>query len=363
MSALDATPEIDSGPEVMAPGPDGPASIELAEFIRRVPKVELHCHLEGSVPAPTFIELAARHGITIPTDDPDHVYDFGSFLEFLDLYYLVCRSMRDASDFERAVYDSLAHGVATSNLRYREMFFSPTNHETAYPEMLRGIEAGIVAAEADLGVRCRMIADINRRQTPAVALELVETVIAHPSPYVVGIGMDDDEESGPAAWFVEAFDRAGAAGLRRTAHAGEMGNPRHILDSLDLLGCDRIDHGYAMVDEPEVLHRVRESGVHITGAWYVNLFQSGILFDDRDPASSPLAAMVRAGLPVSINSDDPTMIPTDLSAEYAGVAEALDLGRDDIVTLLLNAVDGAWLDEAGKAALRAEITSEIAALS
>jgi adenosine deaminase len=270
--------------------------------------------------------------------------------------------MRDAADFERAVYDSLAHGVATSNLRYREMFFSPTNHDVGYAEMLQGIEAGIVAAEADLGVRCRMIADINRRQTPAVALELVETVIAHPSPYVVGIGIDDDEESGPAAWFVEAFDRAGAAGLKRTAHAGEMGNPRHILDSLDLLGCDRIDHGYAMIDEPDVLHRVRESGVHITGAWYVNLFQSGILFDGRDPAISPLAAMVRAGLPVSINSDDPTMIPTDLTAEYSGVAAALDLGRSDLVTLVLNAVDGAWLDDVARAELRDEIVAEIAAL-
>jgi adenosine deaminase len=366
MPEIDPTAVIDpvpSGVVATSPGASTGPAVDDADFIRRMPKVELHCHLEGSVPAATFIELAGRHGVVLPTEDPEHVYDFGSFLEFLDLYYLVCASMRDAADFERAVYDSLAHGVHTSNLRYREMFFSPTNHEgVPYAEMLRGIEAGIVAAEADLGVRCRMIADINRRQSPAVAVELVDTVVAHPSRYVVGIGIDDDEDSGPAAWFVEAFDRAGAAGLKRTAHAGELGNPRHILDSIDLLGCDRIDHGYAMVDEPEVLHRVRESGVHITGAWYVNLFQSGILFDDRDPATSPLAAMVRAGLPVSINSDDPTMIPTDLSAEYAGVAEALGLDREQVIALAFNAVDGAWLDDVERARLRLDMEEGIAAL-
>jgi len=338
------------------------AEISVAEFIRRMPKVELHCHLEGSVPAATFIELAQRHGIDLPTDDPDHVYDFASFLEFLDLYYLVCRAVRDEDDFRRAVYDSLELAVTNSNLRYREMFFSPTNHELPYPDMVRGITAGIRAAEADLGVRCRMIADVNRRQPVDIAVGMVEQVIAHPSPYVIGIGMDDDEDSGPAARFVEAFDLAGAAGLKRTAHAGELGNPRNILDSLDLLGCDRIDHGYAMVGEPEVMHRVRESGVHITGAWYVNLFQSGILFDGRDPAGSPLAAMVLAELPVSISTDDPTMIPTDLNTEYLGIAQAIGLGCDQIAALVFNAVDGAWLEAEEREALRAEVRSEMDAL-
>ena len=327
-------------------------------FLRGLPKVELHCHLEGSVPADTFLALAARHGVALPTRDPDHVYDFTSFLGFLDLYYLVCRSVRDAADFERAVYDSLAHGVRTGNLCYREMFFSPTNHtEIDYPTMVAGLTAGIEAAEADFGVRCRMIADINRRQSPAVAVELVQAVLANPSPYVVGIGMDDDEDSGPPELFVEAYALAGRGGLKRTAHAGEMGSSENVRTSLDVLGCDRIDHGYAMVRDPAVLQRVRDSGVHVTGAWFVNNFHAGVFTDGVDPAATPLATMLRAGLPVSLNTDDPTMIPTDLVAEYGNVAAALGLDRAAVVALAGNAIDGAWLDDGEKAALRAELTA------
>ena len=325
-------------------------------FLRALPKVELHCHLEGSVPAATFLDLSARHGVALPTRDPEHVYDFTSFLAFLDRYYLVCESVRDASDFERAVYDSLAHGVRTGNLRYREMFFSPTNHHHVdYPTMVAGLAAGIEAAEADLGVRCRMIADINRRQSPQVAVELVEAVLAHPSPYVVGIGMDDDEDSGPPEWFFDAYALAGRGGLKRTAHAGELGSSANVRTSLELLGCDRIDHGYAMVGDTSVLHRVRDSGVHVTGAWFVNNFHAGVFTNGVDPAVTPLAAMVRAGLPVSLNTDDPTMIPTDLVAEYGSVAATLGLDRAAVVALAENAIDGAWLDDADKVALRAEL--------
>ena len=325
-------------------------------FLRGLPKVELHCHLEGSVPADTFLALSARHQVVLPTRDPDHVYDVTSFLGFLDLYYLVCQSVRDASDFERAVYDSLAHGVRTGNLRYREMFFSPTNHTfIPYAAMVEGLTAGIEAAEADFGVRCRMIADINRRQSPAVALELVETVLANPSPYVIGIGMDDDEDSGPPELFAEAYARAGRGGLKRTAHAGEMGSSANVATSLDVLGCDRIDHGYAMVHDPAVVRRVRDSGVHVTGAWFVNNFHAGVFTDGVDPATTPLAAMLRDGLPVSLNTDDPTMIPTDLVAEYGNVAAALGLDRAAVTRLAANAIDGAWLDDGDKAALHKEL--------
>jgi adenosine deaminase len=325
-------------------------------FLRAPPKVELHCHLEGAVPVDTFLDLSARHKVVLPTRDPDHAYDFTSFLGFLDLYYLVCESVRDAADFERAVYDSLAHGVRTGNVRYREMFFSPTNHTYVdYPTMVAGLTAGIEAAEADFGVRCRMIADINRRQSPAVALELVETVLRHASPYVIGIGMDDDEDSGPPELFAEAYAAAGRGGLKRTAHAGEMGSSVNVRTSIEVLGCDRIDHGYAMVHDPAVQALVRDSGVHVTGAWFVNTFHAGVFTDGVDPASTPLATMLRAGLPVSLSTDDPTMIPTDLVTEYGNAAAALGWTRDDVVRVAANAIDGAWLDEVDKVGLRKEL--------
>ena len=277
-------------------------------FLRALPKVELHCHLEGSVPAATFLDLSARHGVKLPTRDPDHVYDFTSFLAFLDLYYLVCESVRDAADFERAAYDSLAHGVRTGNLRYREMFFSPTNHHHVdYPTMVAGLVAGIEAAEADFGVRCRMIADINRRQSPHVAVELVEAVLAHSSPYVIGIGMDDDEDSGPPERFVEAY-RVATRGLKRTAHAGELGSSANVRTSLELLGCDRIDHGYAMVRDADVMQRVRDAGVHVTGAWFVNNFHAGVFTAGTETAAVKIACRASKRRWVSVRGMIPPLV-------------------------------------------------------
>lgn len=334
-------------------------------FIAAIPKVELHCHLEGSVPAATFIELATGHGLDLPTLDPEHVYDFGSFLEFLDLYYLVCSSITEPADFERATYDSLCHAATTGHIVYREMFFSPSNHRTdsgdiAYADMIDGLVAGIEAAETDMGIHCRLIAGINRRHTPGAATELVETMLAHPSPYVIGIGLDDDEDSGPPELFAAAFARAGKGGLRRTAHAGELGVAANIATSLDVLGCERIDHGYAMVTDPTVMARVADSGVHVTGAWFVNNFHAGVFTAAVHPADTPLAHMIRAGLPVSLNTDDPTMIRTDLNAEYAAVSAALGLDDAALVQLALHAIDGAWLDESDKFELRRSLADAVA---
>ncbi|MBT0567458.1 adenosine deaminase [Williamsia sp. CHRR-6] len=330
--------------------------MSIDDLIARLPKVELHCHLEGSVPAPTFIELAAGHGIELKTTDPEHVYDFFSFLEFLDLYYQVCDALATPADIERGVYDSLVHGKATGNLRYREMFFSPTNHsQVSYGQMVDAMVSGIKAAEADHGVSCRLIADINRRQSPQVAVQLVEAMIAHPSEYVIGLGIDDDEATGPPEMFVDAFTLAGRHGIRRTAHAGELGVAANVRTSLELLGCERIDHGYAMTRDPEVFAFARDSGVHFTGCWFVNNFHEGVFTEGVDPATTGLAQMIRAGLPVSLSTDDPTMIPTDLNAEYASVAATLGLDEAAVVGLARAAIDGSWADDSTKATLRAEL--------
>jgi adenosine deaminase len=330
------------------------------ELIARLPKVELHCHLEGAVPAETFIALSDQHGRAVPTRDVDHVYDFTSFLGFLDLYYGVCDAIRTPADFERAVYDSLAWAKRTGNLRYREMFWSATNHDhCSYADAVAGITAGIEAAERDLGVGCRMITAINRRQPLSRALALVDDMAAHPSPYVIGLGIDDDEDSGPPEMFVEAFQRAKKLGLKVTAHAGELGVAANVSTSLAALGCDRIDHGYAMSTDPAVLQQVLEAGVHVTGAWFVNNFHYGVFTEGKDPATSPLAQMLRAGVPVSLNTDDPCVIPTTLNAEYEAVATALDLSDDQMVAIALAAVDGSWLDDVDKAPLRSAIRDAV----
>lgn len=325
-------------------------------FLRTFPKVELHCHLEGSLPAATFIALAARHGLALPTADPEHVYDFDSFLGFLDLLGLVCRSMVTQDDFAEATYRSLEHAAACG-IAYREMFWNVTNHPgVPYRTQLDGIVRGLEAATADHGITARLLPAINRRHGPAVAVELVEAVLDDRHDLVVGIAMDDDEDSAPPELFVEAYRLAGAAGLHRTAHAGEMGSAVNVATSLDLLGCERIDHGYGIVGDEALMERCRDTGVHFTGAWFVSTFHHG-----ADPATTPIGRMIDAGLSVSINTDDPTMIPTAIADEYVGCASVLGLDRARMLQCCLDAVDAAWLDDIDRRDLRASVSAGAAA--
>lgn len=336
-----------------------PLSASDEAAIRSLPKVELHCHLEGSLPPATFIALAGAHDIPLSTDDPEHVYDFTSFLGFLDLYATVCASMVTADDFARATYDSLAHAAATG-IVYREMFWNVTNHAgVPYATQLAGIADGVSAAAADHGIGCRMLAAINRRQGPGVAVALVEDVVAHPHDLVVGIAMDDDEDSGPPEQFVDAYRMAAAHGLHRTAHAGELGSAANVATSLDRLGCERIDHGYGMVHDDALMTRVRDEGIPVTGAWFVNQFHAGVFTDGVDPATTPLARMLRAGVPCSVNTDDPTMIPTTMADEHVGAAAATGLGLAGSIAWTRNAIAAAWIDDAGRAELTALLDAAV----
>ena len=167
------------------------------DVLRRMPKVELHCHLEGSVRASTLIEMAQRRSVPLPTADPDDLYRFDDLAEFLHVYELACRALASVSDFALVTYEALEDAARSSNVRYREMFFNPSLHTVPYPAMLEGIVAGVRAAEHDYGIQCRLIPSIYRHDSVATATAMVEQVAAHRSDYVVGIGMDGDELARP----------------------------------------------------------------------------------------------------------------------------------------------------------------------
>jgi len=169
--------------------------MQYEEFLRRVPKVELHCHFEGTVRPGTAADLARKHGIQLPTDDVDRLYDYDSIYEFLEIFALVSSTLIDQDDFARAAYESLEDGVQLGNLEYREMFFNPTLHTkrgVPYKTVVDGLVDGIQEAERKLGVRCRLIADVYRQDPPELARQMVEEVLEH---------RRDERESGlvPAA--------------------------------------------------------------------------------------------------------------------------------------------------------------------
>jgi len=332
--------------------------MRFEELLRRVPKVELHCHFEGTVRASTFADLAGRHGIALPTTDVSRLYDYATIYEFLDIFGLVSSTLVDRKDFARVAYESLEDGVALGNLRYREMFFNPTLHTRrgiTIATVIDGIIDGIRQAETDLGVQCRLIADVYRQDEPATARQMVEEVVALRRPEVIGLGMDGAEAPDPPERFVEAFALAARSGLRLTSHACEDGPPENVSTCLDLLGCERIDHGYHVLESPEVTARCRDEGIYFTCC----PTSTSVVYGWPDLRAHPIKDMVDAGLRVTLNSDDPTMFRTDIGSEYVDLCLALGYDIEQVRRFVLDGVEASWLDDSDKASLRRSFAGEL----
>jgi len=209
-------------------------------------------------------------------------------------------------------------------------------------------------------VRCQLIADVYRQDTPELAREMVEQVLEHRRDEVIGLGMDGAEAPDPPEKFVDAYRLAKQGGLRLTAHACEDAPARNITTCLDVLGCERIDHGYHILEDDAVVTRCRDEGIYFT---VCPTATAVCYFDPDDLASHPIREMVDKGLLVMINSDDPPMFHTDIGAEYVRMVEAAGWGPEKVREFSLNGVDGSWLAEGEKRRLRHEFEAELEQLA
>jgi adenosine deaminase len=335
--------------------------VEYEEYLRRLPKVELHCHVEGTLRPATVVDLARKHDVALPTSDVHHIYDYATIYEFLEIFRLVNSTVIDRDDFARVAYESLEDGVQLGNLKYREMFFNPTLHTTRgvpMPTIIDGLIDGARAAEADYGVRCRLIADVYRQDPLPMALQMTEEVIEHRRDELIGLGMDAAEAPDPPEQFAECFALAARAGLHRTSHASEDAPPVNITTCLDVLGCERIDHGYHILDDDAVVARCRDEGIHFTCC----PTSTAVVYGWPDLTTHPINGMLEAGLLVHLNSDDPTMFHTDIGKEYVDFVGQNDYPPEVAKAMVFNGVDATWLDADEKARLRRGIEVEIAAL-
>ncbi len=322
-------------------------------LIRTLPKVSLHNHLAGSIAATTAVELARRYGVPLPDDrDADTLYDHASYEDlghFLDVYDIVGSCVRTAEDFHRVAYEMLAEGASHSVL-HREIFLSPAAHAgVPYRVMLDGVTAGMRDATADFGISSRLIPAIHREHSLGEAMELVQEVIDNPHDLVVGIGLDYSEVNGPPHAFVDAYHLARKAGLHRTAHS-ESGPPAHITFLLDVMGSERIDHGYHVVTDPDVLRRCVDEQVPFTCTPVSS--DIGRYSGSGDGKHERIAQMVEAGMAVCIDGDDPPMFGTDPTRDFQVLVDALGYDTDTLLGFTDNAIAASWLDESDKAALR-----------
>jgi len=323
---------------------------DLDSFIRGIPKAELHLHIEGTLEPEMVFRLAAKHGATLKHDSVEtlrRAYDFSDLQSFLDLYYEGANVLRDERDFrdmtraylERARADGVVHA---------EIFFDPQTHTgrgIPFATVIDGISTALESGERELGVSYRLIMCFLRHLSEDAAF----ATLAQALPYrdrIAAVGLDSSEVGHPPAKFARVFAAAREAGFLAVAHAGEEGPPAYVHEALDLLQVARIDHGVRSEEDPALCARLAREQIPLTMCPLSNvkLRVFGSLADHN------LKRLLDMGLCVTVNSDDPAYFGGYVAENYRATADALGLGRDDIVRLARNSIAASFLGPAEKQA-------------
>lgn len=329
-------------------------------FIQALPKVELHLHLEGAVAASTFAELAAKNGVELPAGKTaQSLYSYDNLADFLKIYDLVCASVRTKDDFSRVTFEALERS-ARGGARYVEIFFSPhahLAHGVTYTTMLDGILEGFRRAKAEYGLVAKLIPAHAKPLGVDRGERFLDMVLAERPDEVIGIGFDYDERPNPPSMFLPIVKRARAAGLNVTNHAGEDGPADYVRETVEVLGLSRVDHGYHVMDDAELVARCRAEGIVFTCCPSTTL-STTVWRDIADPDHA-IRRMVEAGLIVTIHTDDPPMFGTTLDREYALVADNFGLSKQQLKQIALAGLKASWMDEDTKAKWLTEWSDEI----
>ncbi len=335
----------------------------LLDFVVAMPKVELHVHLEGSISPARLLTLAERNGIALGLRNAAEVeafYRYRDFAAFLRVFMSCVRCIRQPQDIYDVTRD-LLDDARRQNVLYSEVLFSPQHYlspRLPLAAILEAIGAARREARRDWGTGMNLILDISRDAGPDAAELAVDWAIAGQDRGVVGLGIGGSEANFPPALFARSFARARAAGLRLTAHAGEAAGPESIVAALDRLGVERIGHGVRCVEDAVLVERLLEQAVTLEMCPTSNVLTRVVPTLD----AHPVADLLRQGLRVTLNTDDPPMFNTDLVREYACVVAAFGLGRAELRKLVDNAVAGAFLDHAERASLEARLAAAWAPL-
>ncbi len=336
---------------------------QLEELIRRMPKVELHLHLEGTITPRTLLELARRNGVTLPAADEAGVaalFRYRDFGEFLDIFMALARAIVSGEDFERLAYE-LGLDLAAQAVCYAEVMISPMqyiNRGLDLREVIEGTLAGFARAEREVGIVLRLALDYGRQYGPDRAWAVLDVVRQTKALGVVGWSIGGNEIGHPPEPFAPIFAAARAAGLGLMAHAGEVVGPASIWGAIDALGVSRLGHGVRAIDDPALMLALRERGIVLDVCPSSNVLTGAV---ETWPAH-PLRRLYDAGILVTINSDDPTFFATTLSEEYRRALLRLGMGIDDLCATVLTAARAAFLPPAQRTALAERVAAEFRTL-
>ena len=335
--------------------PDSPFTRELTAkqlaFFSAFPKAELHCHLLGTTSRETFIDLVRDSGAPIPMAEIEGFYTRGEKpVGVLRIFRALESSILKKPEYLKRITLEHLERTAAQGVRYIELFWNWTGlkHFMTYAEGQDAIVAGLIEGEEKYGIVGRLVPSIDREALPEDAVELVREMAAHRSPWVIGLGIDYRETLHEPENFWKAYRLARNAGFKLTAHAGEFGEHwRNVETAMDLLECERIDHGYTITDNPELAERAADQGIPFavvpTNSYYLRTFT-----DEEWAVKHPIRRMVELGLKVFPNSDDPTMHHISISESWLLMMNWLGFSLADLRGFLVNSIDAAWVDDETK---------------
>jgi len=320
----------------------------MLDYIRGLPKAELHLHIEGTLEPELALRLGAKHGVKLPfatIEEARAAYQFADLQAFLDIYYAGADVLREAEDFYLLTRDYLRKASA-QGIVHVEIFFDPQTHTrrgVGIDVVIAGIRRALEEAQSDLGISSGLILCFLRHLSEADALRTLEEALPH-KHLLTAVGLDSSETGHPPEKFAAVFDRARSEGLSAVAHAGEEGPPSYIAQALDLLHVRRVDHGVRCEEDPALVERLVRERVPLTVCPLSNVkLKVFARIEDHN-----LRRLLNLGLCVTVNSDDPAYFGGYLLENFLAVQQGLRLSRAELRTLAENSIEAAFLPRGTK---------------
>lgn len=329
----------------------------MLDFIQKLPKVELHLHIEGSLEPELMFKLAERNKIDIPYESVDEVrraYEFTDLQSFLDIYYNGAKVLQTEQDFYDLTwaYFSKMHA---QNVRHTEIFFDPQTHtgrDISFKTVITGIHKAQDDASEKFGISSQLIMCFLRHLSPGEAMQTLEQ--AEPfKDWIVAVGLDSSEKGRPPSLFEDVFVKARGQGYLTVAHAGEEGPAEYVWEALRLLKSMRIDHGVRSVEDPALLEYLIEKQIPLTVCPLSNI-KLCVFPSMREHNIKQLLDM---GVCVTINSDDPAYFGGYMNENFIAAQRDLDMTKEDLIKICLNTIDASFISDQEKDVLRKELNS------
>ncbi|EHR7290175.1 adenosine deaminase [Vibrio parahaemolyticus] len=329
-------------------------------FIQGLPKVELHLHIEGSLEPELMFKLAKRNGIDIPYSSPIELreaYQFEDLQSFLDLYYQGANVLRTEQDFYDLTWEYLEHCKA-DNVIHTEIFFDPQTHTERgidFDTVLNGISRALTDGNEKLDITSQIIACFLRHLSEESAMDTLQSVLKHRDK-IIGVGLDSSEKGHPPAKFLRVFQKAKEAGLLTVAHAGEEGPAQNITDAIEMLEVSRVDHGVRCVEDEALVESLIETKMPLTVCPLSNI--KLCVFDEMGQHN--IVELLRKGVAVTINSDDPVYFGGYMTDNFLAVNQAHPMSKEELAKFTLNAIDASFIGNELKAQYRHQVEQYVA---